>query len=61
MIETIIFRSDYKLLVFTYKGQGTLDKPLKVAYAKEGAQIFDGHQTDNTTYDSTYWSKYRAG
>ncbi|MGB8212088.1 MAG: phenylalanine--tRNA ligase subunit beta [Anaerolineales bacterium] len=29
--------------LFTYKGQGPLPKPLKVAYAKEGAQIYDGH------------------
>jgi phenylalanyl-tRNA synthetase beta chain len=30
--------------LFPYKGQGTLPKPLKVAYAKEGARIYDGHQ-----------------
>lgn len=30
--------------LFEYKGIGPLSKPLKVAYAKEGAQIFDGHQ-----------------
>ena len=30
--------------LFPYKGQGPLPKPLKVAYAKEGAQIYDGHQ-----------------
>jgi phenylalanyl-tRNA synthetase beta chain len=30
--------------LFPYKGHGALEKPLKVAYAKEGAQIFDGHQ-----------------
>ena len=30
--------------LFQYKGVGPLDKPLKVAYAKEGAQIYDGHQ-----------------
>ena len=30
--------------LFQYKGQGRLEKPLKVAYAKEGAQIYDGHQ-----------------
>jgi phenylalanyl-tRNA synthetase beta chain len=29
--------------LFPYKGLGILDKPLKVAYAKEGAQIYDGH------------------
>ena len=30
--------------LFPYKGQGTLAKPLKVAYAREGAQLYDGHQ-----------------
>ena len=30
--------------LFEFKGQGPLPKPLKVAYAKEGAQIYDGHQ-----------------
>ena len=30
--------------LFSYKGQGPLPKPLKVAYAKEGARIYDGHQ-----------------
>ncbi|HVN55119.1 MAG TPA: phenylalanine--tRNA ligase subunit beta [Anaerolineaceae bacterium] len=30
--------------LFPYKGQGLLERPLKVAYAKEGAQIYDGHQ-----------------
>jgi phenylalanyl-tRNA synthetase beta chain len=30
--------------LFEYKGIGPLPKPLKVAYAREGAQIFDGHQ-----------------
>ncbi len=30
--------------LFPYKGQGPLKKPLKVAYAREGARIFDGHQ-----------------
>jgi phenylalanyl-tRNA synthetase beta chain len=29
--------------LYPYKGLGTLDKPIKVAYAKEGAQIYDGH------------------
>jgi phenylalanyl-tRNA synthetase beta chain len=28
-----------------YKGKGPLEKPLKVAYAREGARIYDGHQT----------------
>jgi phenylalanyl-tRNA synthetase beta chain len=30
--------------LFSYKGIGSLTKPLKVAFAKEGAQIYDGHQ-----------------
>jgi phenylalanyl-tRNA synthetase beta chain len=30
--------------LFPYKGLGMLDSPLKVAYAKEGAVIYDGHQ-----------------
>ena len=30
--------------LFEYKGKGPLPKPLKVAYAREGAQIYDGHQ-----------------
>ena len=31
--------------LFQYKGAGRLDPTLKVAYAKEGAQIYDGHQS----------------
>lgn len=30
--------------LFEYKGLGTLPTPLKVAYAKEGAELYDGHQ-----------------
>jgi phenylalanyl-tRNA synthetase beta chain len=30
--------------LFPYKGQGRLTKPLKVAYAREGARLYDGHQ-----------------
>lgn len=30
--------------LYPYKGLGVLSKPLKVCYAREGAQIFDGHQ-----------------
>ncbi len=30
--------------LFEFKGKGPLPEPLKVAYAKEGAQIYDGHQ-----------------
>jgi phenylalanyl-tRNA synthetase beta chain len=31
--------------LFEYKGKGELKKALKVAYAKEGAELYDGHQT----------------
>lgn len=31
--------------LFPYKGKGGLTQPLKVAYARQGAQLFDGHQT----------------
>ncbi len=30
--------------LYPYKGMGPLEKPLKVAYAREGARIYDGHQ-----------------
>ncbi len=30
--------------LYPYKGIGVLEQPLKVAYAKEGAQIYDGHE-----------------
>lgn len=30
--------------LFPFKGSGPLSKPLKVAYAREGAQIYDGHK-----------------
>jgi phenylalanyl-tRNA synthetase beta chain len=30
--------------LFPFKGQGPLPKPLNVAYAREGARLFDGHQ-----------------
>lgn len=30
--------------LYPYKGIGPLAKPLKVAYARQGAQIYDGHQ-----------------
>lgn len=30
--------------LYPYKGQGTLARPLKVAYARQGAHIYDGHQ-----------------
>ena len=30
--------------LFPYKGLGVLPKPLKVAYARQGALIYDGHQ-----------------
>ncbi len=31
--------------LFEFKGQGPLEKPLKVAYAREGARIYDGHKS----------------
>jgi phenylalanyl-tRNA synthetase beta chain len=30
--------------LFPYKGKGALDPPLKVAYAREGARLYDGHK-----------------
>ena len=30
--------------LYPYKGQGPLEPPLKVAYARQGARIYDGHQ-----------------
>ncbi len=30
--------------LFEFKGKGLLPQPLKVAYAREGAQLYDGHQ-----------------
>ena len=30
--------------LFEYKGKGILKAPLKVAYAREGAELYDGHQ-----------------
>lgn len=33
--------------LFPYKGGGPLDVPLKVAYAKQGARLYDGHQPGN--------------
>lgn len=32
--------------LFPFKGQGKLPDPIKVAYAREGARIFDGHEAD---------------
>lgn len=34
--------------LYPYKGLGQLEKPIKVAYAKEGAQIYDGHAEGQT-------------
>jgi phenylalanyl-tRNA synthetase beta chain len=31
--------------LFPFKGQGPLDTPIKVAFAREGARLFDGHQS----------------
>ncbi len=33
--------------LYPYKGMGALEKPLKAAYAREGAQLYDGHQPGN--------------
>lgn len=33
--------------LYEFKGIGPLTQPLKVAYAKEGAQLYDGHQEGN--------------
>ena len=30
--------------MYPYKGQGQLAEPIKVAYAREGARLYDGHQ-----------------
>ncbi len=30
--------------LYDYKGKGPLERPLKVAYAREGATLYDGHQ-----------------
>ncbi|OGO14737.1 MAG: phenylalanine--tRNA ligase subunit beta [Chloroflexi bacterium RBG_13_68_17] len=30
--------------LFPFKGRGALDPPLKVAYAREGARLYDGHK-----------------
>jgi phenylalanyl-tRNA synthetase beta chain len=40
--EHIVLTGAPNLLPF--KGQGPLDRPIKVAYAREGARLFDGHQ-----------------
>lgn len=34
--------------LYPYKGQGRLPKPIKVAYAKEGATLYDGHADGQT-------------
>jgi phenylalanyl-tRNA synthetase beta chain len=31
--------------LFAFKGQGPLARPLKVAYAREGARLYDGHKS----------------
>ncbi len=41
-VEQIVLTGAPNLL--PYKGQGPLPKPIKVAYAREGAKIYDGHQ-----------------
>jgi phenylalanyl-tRNA synthetase beta chain len=42
MQELVILTSAPNL--YPYKGQGPLAQPLKVAYAREGAILYDGHQ-----------------
>ncbi len=32
--------------LFPYKGMGRLNRPIKVAYAQEGAQLYDGHKAE---------------
>ncbi len=34
--------------LYPYKGQGKLPRPIKVAYAKEGATLYDGHADGQT-------------
>ncbi len=34
--------------LYPFKGKGPLAEPIKVAYAKEGAKIYDGHQPGQT-------------
>ncbi len=34
--------------LYEYKGKGPLDPPLLAAFAHEGAEVFDGHATDNS-------------
>ena len=36
--------------LFSFKGQGALEAPLKVAYAREGATLFDGHQAEDLLF-----------
>ena len=36
--------------LFPYKGKGALQQPLKVAYAREGATLFDGHSAGWETF-----------
>jgi phenylalanyl-tRNA synthetase beta chain len=33
--------------LFPFKGQGPLAEPIRVAYAREGAELYDGHQPGN--------------
>lgn len=45
--------------LFVYKGQGRLDSPLKIAYAREGAMLYDGH-ADELTLMTLKRSKIRG-
>jgi phenylalanyl-tRNA synthetase beta chain len=42
LVENIVLTGAPNL--YPYKGQGPLPKPIKVAYAREGAELYDGHQ-----------------
>jgi phenylalanyl-tRNA synthetase beta chain len=45
--------------LYPFKGIGKLDKPIKVAYAKEGATIYDGH-ADTLTLTTLKRAKIRG-
>ena len=45
--------------LYNYKGKGQLEQPLKVAYAREGATLYDGHQPGNQL-TTLKWMKIRG-
>ena len=47
--------------LFTYKGKGALDTPLKVAYAREGATIIDAYNEDDPEARTTLTRKKIRG